>query len=281
MLAEFVRSLVDLGASKAPVQFHQHPEIRDRAWLQHGGRDLVEVRIPGAPVYVRLTGWDDLVQFAMDQNLCDDPEVYIAEGQITVLCNREDRRQRGVVRLFESRRFVLCQGYERDGLAMQPREAVRFLRYSLHSANTGDLAKKLGRIDFTRSSSGRSHVDHGKESFGKAVEAAVQQADDIPDRFVTTVPLWTNPGFSRFSAQIEWGLFLDLDAQNVHLQVLSDECARVMAQVQLAVASELREKLDGVPVFMGQPADGYATEYAAPEVAYHRPAGTVAMASRR
>lgn len=157
------------------------------------------------------------------------------------------------VDLVESQRLKLCRAIEAAPRTMHPRDAVKMLRLDLHGGKHEAVIQALSQVDFTRNSTGRSHVEHGRESLGKSVEASVQQADKVPKEFTVGVPVWTNNGFTRYSVLLTFGVFLDLDNQAVELRVLSDECQRVVNQSLLAVVADLRDSLPNVPVFLGTP----------------------------
>lgn len=253
MLAELVNALVGLGRETTAVKFHTHPENPGTVWVQHG--DELEAQKSPAPLRAhKLLGYDDLVAALLDPQIAPAPEVYISGNRVAVLLDRAERRSVVNIELLESKRLQLCRGLEAQPRKMQPRDVVKMLRLELHGGRHDHVIQALSRVDFARTGAGRSHVEHGKESLGRSVEAHVQQAEAIPKDFTVGVPLWTNPGFARYAVSIEFGLFLDLDEQVVELRVLSDECQRVVNATIQALASDLREALgDKVPVFLGTP----------------------------
>lgn len=252
MLAEFLDRIVGLAKGANAVSFHKHEDLPDTVFVRHGD-ELLRVDAPPPKRRHALAGFDDLVAALKDSSIAPDPEVYLDLGGVTVLLDRAKRRETVRVTFVESGRLRVCRSFESQPRTMQPREAVKLLRLELHGGRHDHVIQALSRIDFTRSSAGKSHVDHGKESMGRSVEAAVQQADSVPKDFEVAVPVWTNPGFSRYSVNVKFGLFLDLDNQAVELRVLSDECMRVVTQTLGTVASDLREALPDVPVFLGAP----------------------------
>lgn len=252
MLGDALKYLVGIGRETAKVEFHHHPKFPTRIWVQHGP----ELKAEDAPAPLRehkLLGYDDLVSAMKDKEIATNPEIYVAGGRIVALLDREERRSVVVVDLVESKRLQLCRAIEAQPRTMHPRDAVKMLRLELHGGKHETIIQSLSQVDFTRNSIGRSHVEHGRESLGKSVEASVQQADKVPKEFIVGVPVWTNNGFTRYAVNITFGVFLDMDTQAVELRVLSDECQRVVNQALLAVVSDLRESLPDVPVFLGTP----------------------------
>lgn len=252
MLAEFVASIVGLAKKSNQVEFHTHEELPAKVFVRSG--DSVECH--DAPPAFRnhyLEGFDDLVAVLRDKAMAPRPEVYVSGGRIVALLDRSVRRDRVSVNLAESQRFRRCSDLQAKPERFQPRDLVKMLRLEFHGGNHGHVIQALSRIDFTRTSAGRTAVEHGRESLGRSVEAAVQQADQVPPQFTVGMPIWTNQGFTRYGAIVEFGVHLDLEAQVVELRVLSDEVNRVRNQALAAVVADLQEKLEGTPVFMGTP----------------------------
>jgi len=252
MLAEFFDRIVGLAKGAHQVEFKTHDELPRQVFVRHG--DKLEVHEAPPPFRKHhLVGYDDLVAALKDSDIAPAPEVYIIGNEIEVLLDRSSRVERVKVALNWSKRFLKCQEIEKTPRAMTPKDAVKMLRFELHGGNVEHVIQALSRIDFTRNSAGKSHVEHGRETLGRSVEAAVQQADAVPKDFTVAVPIWTNPGFHVHGANIEFGVFLDLEAQMVELRVMSDECLRVSNLAVGAVISRLQESLPNVPVFHGNP----------------------------
>lgn len=250
MLAEFLDRIVGLAKGAHRVEFAIHEKLPRRVFVRNGDQ-LTQHDEPPPDRCHSLIGFDDLVEALRDKTIAPAPEVYVCGSEIEVLLDRTKRVEVVKVCLNWSKRFLLCQAIEKQPRALTPKDAVKLLRYELHSGNVEHVIQALSRIDFTRTSAGKSHVEHGRETLGRSVEAAVQQAESVPKDFVIAVPLWTNPGFHVHSANVAFGIYLDLEAQLVELRVLSDECLRVSNLAVESVIGRLREGLPGVPVFHG------------------------------
>ena len=252
MLAEFFDRIVGLAKGAHKVDFHTHDKLPRTVFIRHGD-ELLEKDLPPAVRAAQLCGFDDLVAAASDLQIAARPEVYVSAAGIAVLLDRADRREAITVPLAPSKRWQLVESLQQPKV-MQPKDAVKMLRLDLHGGNVAHVIQALSRIDFTRSSAGRTNVEHGRESLGRSVEAAVQQAESVPQQFTLAVPVWSTAGFSRFGVQVEFGLFLDLEAQAVELRVLADEVERARNLALAAVVGELRAQLPaGTPVFLGRP----------------------------
>ncbi len=252
MLAEFITKIVDLGQRARQAEFHEHEQVPHRLWLRNGEK-LEEVSVPPPLRQHTLAGFDDLVRALKNPNIAPRPEVYVSACGIAAYLDGSDRREVVTVPLQESARFQLCARLQQQPAKFQPKDLVKMLKLEFHGGNHGHVVQALSRIDFVRTSSGRTNVAHGKESLGRSIEAAVQQAEDVPERFTLHVPIWTTPGFSRFSGGVEFGVHLDLEGQTVELRVLSDEVERVRILALQAVVAELVDRLIEAPVFLGAP----------------------------
>ncbi|GJM43460.1 MAG: hypothetical protein DHS20C21_03020 [Gemmatimonadota bacterium] len=249
MLAEFFDRIVGLGsrASEATV-------IRDSALprtliISKGER--IEFRRADTPLrIVTLDSFEDVLALVENEDLAPNPEVYFSESSIWVVLNSEDMRECAILDLRESRRFQTIRALESEPRSFTPKEAVKFIRYELHGVNADSIVAALGRVDFTRRSEGRNHVEHGKESLGRSVEAQVQQADKVPDTFEVTVPVFTNSGV-RHTAIVRCGLYLDLEAERVEIRVLTDEVQFALDTTMGRIRSTLEELT--CPVFNGAP----------------------------
>lgn len=250
MLSEFVARLVELGQKAKAVDFHVHPGLPNEVFVRHG--DKLELIAAPAPLREhKLIGFTDLVAALTDKAIAPDPEVYIAGVSVMALLDRAERRSVVSMPLTETVRFQLCRDLEKPrGFA--PRDLVKFLRLELHGGAHQAVTQAVSRLDFMRTSSGKSDVKHGRETLGRSVEAVVQQADEVPDSFVVTVPVWSTPGCG-FPARIEFGIYLDVEKQQVELRAFSDQCADARNGALWQLRKSIAEACPDVPVFMGAP----------------------------
>lgn len=251
MLAEFVNRLVFLANRAQQPEVITSEALPELALVREGDR-FTQLPIPPKRRSMTLVGLDDLIAAVKDPVLARAPEIHHGSGKVVVLFDRADRRDRATIELRESERFTAVRQMHGRGLAMKPRDAVKFLRFDLpRTAST--VVQALARIDFTRKSSGASTTAHGKETLGRSVEAAVQQADQVPEQFFASVPVYSNPGFREFEASIEIGIYLDVESEVVTFRVLADELDKALNAAQSFIDKELAEQLPDVPRFHGSP----------------------------
>lgn len=250
MLSEFVDRLVALGQKAKAVEFHRHEHLPNEVFVRHGDK-LERITAPPMSRGHTLTGFHDLVTALGDSKIAPNPEVYIDGVSVFAYCDREKRWDDLDMPLTESARFKLCCELEKPrGFA--PRDLVKFLRLELHGGAHQAVTQAVSRIDFMRTSSGKTDVKHGRETLGKSVEAVVQSAEDIPESFVVTVPIWSTPGCG-WTKPIEFGIYLDNEKQQVELRAFSDECAQARNAALADLRNAIAEACPEVPVFMGSP----------------------------
>ena len=253
MLADFLDRIVGLAKGAHRVDFHKDPALPRKVFIRHGD-ELLERDAPPEDRDHRIEGFDDLVALLRDPSIAPAPEVYVGEAEILAFLDHHSRVDSVTVPLPPSKRMQLLASLEASPKQFEPRQLVKLLRLELHGGHHDHMIQSLSRLNFTRTSTGHSHVDHGRESLGRAVEAAVQQAENVAPRFQVIAPLWTTHGFQKYQATVECGVDLLPEAQAVELRVLSDEITRARNQGRVALAADLTAALgEGARVFLGSP----------------------------
>ncbi len=250
MLADFVDRLVALANAGRRAIVHDGEEygLGRVAGVEVNGEIEWKPK-PPSEVESDLRGVEDFLLALTPASV-----VFHQEAQLFAYLDREKRTDRVRVELRPSQRFQALEALQK-GVSLEPKAAVKLLRGTFgKESNIEPVVKALRQIDFTRTSAGKSHVEHGRESLGRSVEAAVQQADQVPEEFLVACPVYTNPGCGAFLGQVRVSLWLDLDAQRVELRVLPDE---ITTSLQIAQARLHEVLVNGVPpgvqVFYGSP----------------------------
>lgn len=250
MLADAIKTIVGLGQAARSIEVLTHPSLPDQLFVRHGDQ-LIEHFVPPPPRKPTLAGLQDVFAMLRKKGIARNPEVYVGSSGVVAFLDGEDREERLTMPLTESARFKLCQDIERQPRAYAPRDLVRFLRQTLWGVDAS-VIQSLSRIDFTRTSTGKTDVRHGRETLGRTVEAVVQQAEQVPESFTVSVPIWTTPG-CYWSRPIEFSIYLDVEKGAVELSVLSDSCTAARNGALSELRNALAEDLGEVPVFMGAP----------------------------
>lgn len=250
MLADAIKTIVGLGQAARSLEVLTHPSLPDQLFVRHGDQ-LIEHRVPPPPRNPTLIGLSDLVEMLGNPDIAQAPEVYVGPTAVVAFLDNTGRDERVTMPLTESARFRLCQDIERQPRAYAPRDLVRFLRQTLWGVDAS-VIQSLSRIDFTRTSTGKTDVRHGRETLGRTVEAVVQQAEQVPESFTVSVPIWTTPGCA-WQRSIEFGIYLDVEKGAVELSVLSDSCTTARNGALSDLRNAIEESCPNAPVFMGAP----------------------------
>ncbi len=249
MLAEFIEKLRDMAVRANAGRFYTHEKLPEVVrWESGDGQTTEHYDVPPPLRSHLLEGLADIVAVAEDKLVSALPELWVCGEMVDVVLNRNQRGERARCYLHATEQFETLTGLTTPR-QFEPKAAIKLLRFDLHGADSEGLVQALTRVDFLRRSEGTSTVEHGKESLGRMVEAAVQQADSIPDRFTVTVPIWS--GFAT-TVSVHCGVYLDLETQRVELRVLADEIQRVTLLAVAGLAVYLESELDGIPVFKGR-----------------------------
>lgn len=246
MLAEFLNRIVALAIDANTARFVSHESLPDSVFLNKPDGSVEKVEVPPPTRNHELLGLQDIVAIVKDEVISASPEVWVSNTCVAIILNRLKRREVVTCGLAHTEQFTTLLDLL-SPTQLQPRQAIKLLRFDLHGANTEGVVQALRRVDFLRTSEGKSSVEHGKESLGRSVEAAVQQADSIPDRFTMTVPIWL--GFP-YTATVACGCYLDLETERVELRVLADEIGRAVERAVKELADGIVKLVDA-PVFMG------------------------------
>lgn len=249
MLAELVTKLEALAVAASTPKFLQHPMDPRTAVLVANGQHVM-APVPGPMRNHELDTIGSFLDFVQDEDACVKPEVFHSSTQLVALCDRNDRRARATLELVTTTRWDKLSELAKGPVSMEQKAVLRFLRHDLAVEGIDHVITALRRLDFTRTSTGKVTLEHGRESLGRSVEAAVQNAQDIPERFRIVVAPYSTPGANQ-NVEVEMSLELDLEQQRVILRVLPDEIARGEATIQSIVRNTLIEALDNVPIFQG------------------------------
>lgn len=256
MLAEAIAKIVSLAPNIGQLEVLRIPELPRKVFVRSPGGEVMEFEREPTPRHAKIDSLEDLIAALVDRAIAQDPEVYHTANAVIVLLDRTQRHEQICMPLFFSQRFSWLMGTDyRSG---SPREIVKALQRGLGSSAPFPVVDAIRRVNFTRTNAGASVVEHGKESLGRSVEAVVQQADKIPERFVVRVPVYSNPGLQAFQAEVWMGLYLDLEGQAIEIWPEPDaiQAAIQTAQARLheaLVAAEFWPNPGSAPVFYGTP----------------------------
>lgn len=250
MLAEFVRSIAALGQSEKSVQLIKDAQFPDEVLVRIG--ETANWKPAPAPKRTHaIHSLADFIAAAVDKSIATDPEVYHDEGGVVLVLDRDDRRQTVTMPLHFTERFTKVSSLALKEQTLSVRDAVRLIRFDLHGIGADVLVAGLNRLDFTRTGTNTEGAKHGRESLGRSVETAVQQADQVPEQFVARVPVYANNGLRAIVANITCGIYLDTQNPGIAIKPLADEIVNATDFAQRELHLLLATGLPGVPVFHG------------------------------
>lgn len=256
MLEAFVTKIQSLAESAFGMDSQRIPGFPEKVIVRQG-KDFTIMDIPPGRRASEVYGLEDLLTVAGDTELCVNPEVYYGAQLITVLLDREDRRDRITMPLTPSQRMVSLQRMadpSHQSQSYTPAQVVKWLRFDMAGAVPASTVAAFRRLNFIRSSDGGSTIEHGRESLGRSVEAAVQQADDIPETITATLPAFINPGLRLLTTvSIDIGVYVDVNREAIELCVQADEVQGAIDAACGDIGRELKANLADIPVYLGSP----------------------------
>ena len=253
MLAEFLEKIAGYVRAGSAIECVTSKDIPELVFVRQGAVHS-EHEVPPARRAHSVHGYADILSVCSDQ-MAVSPEIFHDHTGIVVHLERGDRRDLVRMPLEQSHRFKVLRDLQtKDPMTQQ--EAIRLLRFGLHGTGVDSVIAALRRMDTTRKSDGRSLVEHGRESLGRSVEAAVQNADQIPEAFQVHTPVFINPGLAELTMVTIWcGVLLDLASTPVRIEIkpLADEVSNAFIRAQEAIGAALARDLPSKPIFHGKP----------------------------
>jgi len=252
VLSEAIRTVAVMARRQSELVLQDIPQLRVVAVRDGESPAVFHAYPPARRTGTELLGLEDLVAAVLDGEFAPRPEVYHGTGDgVVVLLDRNDRSQRVVMPLVETDRITAVHSIGEKPLT--PKQAISLLRFRL-SGSADHVIAAIRRVDFARRSDGKSDVRHGRETLGRSVELEIQQADQIPESFHVTLPIYLTPGLAEASTvTIEVGIEIILEEGLFRFQPLADEVEAAYHRAQVAIGDLLRSRLSDVPVFYGSP----------------------------
>lgn len=247
MLAEFIGAIRDLSVKAAGASVVKVAEHDRTAYLVHDGKAEM-VAVPPPLRNHSLFSVDSLCEFAQTAH----GSVWHDESNVVVMLDDADRREWATLPLVKSAPFLVLENLSRSTKTFTQKELVRLLRHDLRNAGVENVLAAVKRLEWKRTNDGRSSVEHGRESLGRSVEAAVNNAESIPEFLVATIPVYSTPGADgRFAVYCT----LEIDLQNERFALLPDldSLADAVHGAQESLHEHLVEILGDTLVFYGRP----------------------------
>lgn len=253
MLSEALDKVFALVKAAQTPTVLRVPGKHRTVFLQQG-RDVTEVKLDEPLRGGSLRSVDDFAAALLDKTIAKDPEVYVDDQGAVAFVDRNDRREVLRFPFVISKQWQAAASLE-GGRLMKAKEAISFLRFQFpESTSTGAVIDGLRRVDFTRNGSSSTNTQHGKESLGRSVEAAVQQADKIPEEFSVEVAPLLSRGLRSISVRIRLGIVIDFESEAFMFRPMADQLEAARESFGFQALETIRAALPDIPVFEGSPA---------------------------
>lgn len=209
----------------------------------------VEYRDIPPPVIAHTVGTlEDLIAFAK-AGTPDKSSIWHDEDGVVLLLDESDRRDFVKLPFEYSKEFALMVQLEATDSFMTQAAFVRMLRIKLRVDPS--IVNVFRTIDFKRLDGSKGDIQHGKESLGRSVEAAVQGTVAIPEELVIGLPLYETLG-ERQNYSVRCAVEVDAQQGTFKLTPFAGETAHVLQEHQGNIHRRLLEHFD-VNVYYGSP----------------------------
>ena len=245
MLAEFLLALKGIIEGQSVARKIESEDARKQRFVINGSVH----EFPREPQDVdwRVETIDDLVPFIMNN---ESSVTFVDENSVVVLLDGCDGHERVRMPLAPTNRWHKMVSLSMEPFRGSPAQAIKMLRFDLSGSGNDALINALRNVDFERSDKASSVVKHGDETFGRKIEAKVQQVDKIPEEFIVTVPMFTN---HPFMAAVRCGVHIDASNGLVEFHVLADELDRAQHRAINDVHKDLVGLCSNRAIYRGQP----------------------------
>jgi hypothetical protein len=206
MLAEFVKSLVDLSEKSVRAQLLSIPGVRNKAMLERADGSISEFDYPAPPRQHAVARLSDLVTACETYAPLGAPKeamsFWITDGSILLLLDDGDYRENTVtlplVRSEEMAALVELGGVPGQSgpvLVSQTKlvELLRFVWKDKWMCGC-NLPAALARVEWGTAMRATGEASRGKESLGRSIEAELANTDKLPDVVELRIPLYSTDG---------------------------------------------------------------------------------------
>lgn len=248
MLKEFVQAISEMAVKAKSPAMVADPFNPRKAYLVIDGVAF-EKEVTPPLLNARVDTLESLeaafTKFADD----DSATVWCSKKGVEVVIDSNDRIERLCLPLSFSDQMIASMKLPRS---FSQRDLVLFLKRDMAGAIDPAVITPFRQLDFTRSDRTSGIARHGDESLGRSVQAAVSQANEIPEFLTINVRVFSNPDIV-FRASIV--LSVDIDPQRgvIDLTPLPDEIVNAFEAAEDHVVTAVSDQLGDACVFRGTP----------------------------
>lgn len=248
MLADFTKQLQTILEKAATPKVMDSPDPRHMLIATGNTTTTFPIKRPRASVFLDLASFIDAVEA---NTAAGEAEIYHTADMVCCVMNKDDRWDTLLLKLETTQHWQTLLALT-TAAAFSQKQAVRLLRHDLAAAGCEAMLAALRRIDFTRRADGTRTIEHGRESLGKSVENAIQNADQIPADFRAWTAVYSTPGCA-WPVEIPLTVDLDAEAERIIVAVLPDAMAKALDDTQDRLHHALQDALPEYDVYHGTP----------------------------
>jgi hypothetical protein len=248
MLKEFVEAISGLAVKSIEPKVFRNAFDPRKAYVAHAGT-LKETIVPAPLLEGNVETFQSLFE-AVETFGGAAASVWHNSDRIVAMFDNADRLEVVGMQLRYSDQFEAIRKLPKT---FDQRALVLFLKRNLAGAVDDTLISIFRQIDFTKREEGGTKLNHGDESLGRGVHAAVTGRSEIPEFITATVLVYSNPDV-LFRATIRLSVDIDVQRCVIDLTPLPDEIENAVVAAQNEIGERLRsEAPDNVTVFYGVP----------------------------
>lgn len=249
MLKEFVEAIGAMAVKSKQPELIADPFNPRKAYLMIDGVAF-EKDVTSPLLNSRLSTLDSLVAAIEEYgDGSGDTSVWCSRERIEVVLSNSDRLERlkMPLALSDQMRAVMKLPGQFD-----QRSLVLFLKRTLFGTIDPAIIAPFRQLDFTKREQAGGSVNHGDESLGRGVHAAVAQAKGIPEFLPVNVRVFQNPDIV-FRTVIQLSVDIDVQRGMIELTPLPDEINNALVAAEEYIAETLSDRLGSTPVYRGIP----------------------------
>lgn len=251
MIAEAIERFRQLCSTAEQPHVVRIAEDPERILIYHGEKESIVDVGRHRDHYVATL--DDLLRAVTRWN--QKGTIWHNDEDITFLLDDSTRLDCVTLRLTKTEQYETLGRLAKQAHGLDQRKMIRLLRHDL--ANTGaDVERLLALIrivEFKRRSDGAASLQHGKESLGRSVEAAVSAAEDIPELVRVSIAVYQEIG--SFPVDVPCTVDVDSTSETFAITPQPGSLREVVDECQYFVHTYIKDHLDAnsqeVDVFYG------------------------------
>lgn len=249
MLRDALEFLFRAGAESSAAKLTELPDGTSLLTKPGGETERVTAQLPARDhLFFELASFIAAVEFYAVKS-GDQPVVWVHSTAVVAVLDDDDQRRHSLkMALTYSDQYAAIRNNSGDSFTQSA--LIKWLKANF--ALDIKLLAALRKVDFTRTGSGNSSREHGRETLGRSVEAAVQGTEEIPESFTVNIPAYSNSGLR---AKFPMELRINIDVENHEFELFAGPNEECMFQEQATdqVLQVLKDRLPELEVFNGFP----------------------------